>query len=61
VNLDLDLSTLSFLDSSGLGTLVGIHRLLSPHDGRVRLWRPKPALRQLLRLVHLDEIFEIVP
>jgi anti-anti-sigma regulatory factor len=41
--------------------LVGIHKRLAANDGKVRLHQPSPAVRQLLRLLHLDEIFEVTP
>lgn len=57
--VELDCTTVRFIDSDGLGTLVGIHKRLAANDGKVRLHQPTPAVRQLLRLLHLDEIFEV--
>lgn len=59
--VELDCSTVRFIDSDGLGTLVGIHKRLAANDGKVRLHQPSPTVRQLLRLLHLDEIFEVTP
>ncbi|MEI7535024.1 MAG: STAS domain-containing protein [Verrucomicrobiae bacterium] len=59
--VELDCSTVRFIDSDGLGTLVGIHKRLAVNDGKVRLHQPSPTVRQLLRLLHLDEIFEVTP
>lgn len=60
VRLDLDLSALTFLDSSGLGTLVSLHKTLRSRNGTVRLIKPAPNVRQILELTRLDRVFEIV-
>jgi anti-sigma B factor antagonist len=60
VGLDLDLSGLTFLDSSGLGTLVALHKTLRSRNGTVRLLQPAPNVRQILELTRLHRVFEIV-
>jgi anti-sigma B factor antagonist len=60
VNLDVDLSALTFLDSSGLGTLISLHKTLRSRNGTVRLLKPAPAVRQILELTRLHRVFEIV-
>ena len=61
VNLDLDLSTLRFLDSSGLGTLVSLNKTLRSRHGAVRLIQPAANIRQVLELTRLHRVFEITP
>jgi anti-sigma B factor antagonist len=58
--LDLDLSTLSFLDSSGLGTLISLHKTLRSRNGTVRLIKPASNIQQILELTRLHRVFEIV-
>jgi anti-sigma B factor antagonist len=60
VNLDLDLSALTFMDSSGLGTLVSLHKTMRSRNGNVRLIKPAPNIRQILELTRLHRVFEIV-
>lgn len=60
VNLELDLSTLSFLDSSGLGTLISLHKTLRSRNGTVRLVKPAANIQQILELTRLHRVFEIV-
>jgi anti-sigma B factor antagonist len=60
VRLDLDLSALTFLDSSGLGALVALHKTLRSRNGTVRLLRPAANVRQVLELTRLHRVFEIV-
>lgn len=58
--LDLDLSAMTFLDSSGLGTLISLHKTLRARNGTVRLLKPTPNVQQILELTRLHRVFEIV-
>ena len=58
--LDLDLSTMTFLDSSGLGTLISLHKTMRTRNGTVRLIKPAPNVQQILELTRLHRVFEIV-
>ena len=60
VCLDLDLSAMTFLDSSGLGTLISLHKTLRSRNGTVRLFKPSPNVQQILELTRLHRVFEIV-
>ena len=60
--IEIDLSQTEFLDSSGLGGLVSVHKLASSHNGGVpvRVVNPTPAIQQLLELTRLHRLVEIV-
>lgn len=58
--LDIDLSATTFLDSSGLGALLALHKTLAFQQGRVRLLNPSPTVQQILELTRLHRVFEIV-
>jgi anti-sigma B factor antagonist len=58
--LDIDLSATTFLDSSGLGALLALHKTLTLQQGRVRLLNPAPNVQQILELTRLHRVFEIV-
>lgn len=58
--LDLDLSKTRFLDSSGLGALISIHKTLCSRQGVVRIVNPTPQVQQILELTRMHRIFEIV-
>jgi len=58
-NLLLDITELEFIDSSGLGLLVGSRREARKHNGDLILLGPKPEVRALLELTRLDQIFSI--
>ncbi|MEI6074093.1 MAG: STAS domain-containing protein [Verrucomicrobiota bacterium] len=58
--LDLDMSALTFLDSSGLGTLISLHKTMRSRNGTVRLIKPAANVQQILELTRLHRVFEIV-
>jgi anti-sigma B factor antagonist len=58
--LDVDLSQTRFLDSSGLGALITLHKTMCGRDGRLRVIRPAPQVLQILELTRLHRVFEIV-
>lgn len=60
--IEIDLSRTEFLDSSGLGGLVAVHKLASGFNGGipVRLVNPTPAVQQLLELTRVHRLVEIV-
>ena len=60
IRLDLDLSGVRFLDSSGLGALISLHKTLRSQNGAVRLVKPASNVRQILELTRLHRVFEIV-
>lgn len=49
-NLLLDLKGVSFLDSSGLGVILGRYKRLSRSGGRVAITGVQPAVRRVLEL-----------
>ncbi len=60
INIDFDCSTLEFVDSSGLGTLISLQKLANERGGKLRLLSPKPSVLQVLELTRLHRVFEIV-
>lgn len=60
LTLDVDLSETRFVDSSGLGALIALHKTMCARGGTVRILRPAPGVRQILELTRLHRVFEIV-
>lgn len=54
----LDMSKVGFLDSSGLGAVVAVMKLLGP-DRRLELAALTPAVAKVFRLTRMDGIFTI--
>ena len=57
--LVLDMSAVSFVDSSGLGALVACLRTATARDGDLKLCGLSPQLRSVLELTRLHRLFEI--
>jgi anti-sigma B factor antagonist len=57
--LVVDLRQVSFLDSEGLGVLVGVYRRLRGHDGSIRLVCADGLVVRILRLTGLDRVFPL--
>lgn len=56
----LDLAHVKFLDSSGLGAIVAVKKLLGP-DRRFELSSLTPTVEKVFRLTRMDSIFTIHP
>lgn len=59
-HIDLDLARTRFIDSSGLGALISVHKLMAQRGGSIRILNPQPSIVQLLELTRLHRVFEIV-
>ena len=55
----LDLTHVTFLDSTSLGVLLGSMRRLRELDGRMRLVVPRPEVRRIFELTLLDRVFPL--
>ena len=61
-HLVLDLSTLGFLDSVGIGTIIAGRRLCAARGGRtVLVAREGTAVHKILHILGLHQVMEIAP
>lgn len=58
--VDVDLAGTKFIDSEGLGALIAVKKRLAGRQGQVRLLRPIPMIEGFLKLLHMDQVFDIV-
>ncbi|MEM0990382.1 MAG: STAS domain-containing protein [Pseudomonadota bacterium] len=56
--LVVDCSTVTMVDSSGIGTLVGLRKKIG-EGGNIVLRSPQPFVRKVLHLTKTDTLFEI--
>lgn len=54
--VDIDMSAVTFLDSSGIGVLVAAHRAAAARGARLTLREPAAMVRMVLEIAHLDGI-----
>jgi anti-sigma B factor antagonist len=59
--LIVDLSKVDFLDSTGLGALIGAQRRAKEYDGEVRLVVKEGQIVRLLRITGLLKVFGVFP
>ncbi|HOD81064.1 MAG: Anti-sigma-B factor antagonist [Planctomycetes bacterium ADurb.Bin126] len=57
----LDLSSMEFICSMGLGAIIQSHLRSRHHNGQVRLVNPQPAVLDLLETTRLNKLFQIYP
>jgi anti-sigma B factor antagonist len=58
--LTLDLAGLSFIDSSGLGVIVGALKRLRERDGTLQLRAPSRSTAKVLEITGLAKILDVV-
>jgi anti-sigma B factor antagonist len=59
--LVVDLTELEFLDSTGLGALIGAHRRATEKNGSLRLVVQEGQILRLLRITGLLDVFRVYP
>ena len=58
--LTMDLSEVSFIDSSGLAVLVEINHSVSLHGGLFTLVAPSRSVRHILEVTGLNPVFAVI-
>lgn len=59
INLVMDMAAVEFMDSSGLGSLVGSLRLVNELGGDIKVASLQDPVRAIFELTRLHRIFEI--
>ncbi|WP_431622416.1 STAS domain-containing protein [Enterobacter hormaechei] len=59
-SLIVDFSKIDFIDSSGLGALVSLLKMMNG-KGEMMLCALNPGIRNMFTLTHMDRIFRICP
>ena len=58
--LILDLSAVGFMDSSGLGLIMGRYSVMKELGGEMTVWDPSPETRAILTLAGMERLVKIV-
>jgi len=56
----LDLADLSYMDSSGLGTIIGLHTSAKSQGARLELNNLNARVRELFKITNVLSLFEVV-
>ena len=59
--LQLDFSDVAFMDSSGIGLVMGRYRLLQMYGGRLELCGMSPTVHRIMQLSGIDRIAAVLP
>jgi len=59
VNVLLDFEAINYVDSTGIGELVGYLNKFTENKRHLKILRPQDRIRKLLQITKLDTIFEI--
>ncbi|MEO0812110.1 MAG: STAS domain-containing protein [Myxococcota bacterium] len=57
----IDLTGVDFIDSSGLGALVGFFKKVRIGEGDVKLAGLRQPIMKIFELTHLDRVFTMIP
>ncbi|AKL93534.1 anti-sigma F factor antagonist [Clostridium aceticum] len=57
--IEIDAKDLEYIDSTGLGVLIGVLKKLKEEDKNVIILNIKPSIKKLLHITGLDKIFII--
>jgi anti-sigma B factor antagonist len=58
--VSLDLSSTDLIDSTGVGVLLSLNKLMVKRNGHLRIVHPSRAVSRTLELTRLNRIFEVV-
>jgi len=61
VNIALDFSGLEYIDSSGLGVVVSLHKRCKQNGGRLAIFNMNETLYRLFKLTSLEKALNIYP
>lgn len=55
-NLILDFSDVGFMDSSGIGLVMGRYKLMNENGGKVYINNPPPHIKKVMRLSGIERL-----
>lgn len=58
-NMILDLSGVTFMDSAGIGLILGRKNKVALIGGKLVIRNPRPEIRRLLSVSRIDELIEL--
>lgn len=58
-NMIFDLSELEFMDSSGIGVIIGRYKNITALGGMLVIAAPRPGVERILRLSAIDKIIPV--
>lgn len=59
VNVLVNFEGINYLDSTGIGELIGYMNKFTENNRHLKILRPQERIRKLLKITKLDSVFEI--
>lgn len=60
-NIVFDFSQMSFMDSSGIGMIIGRYKKVQRLGGEVVIAAPRPQVKRIIKIAGLSEIIRVEP
>lgn len=60
MQVEIDLSEVNYMDSTGLGVFVGFYKMINTHNGHLRITGTSARIRRLFEITGLADIMDIV-
>ena len=57
-NLVINMTTVTMVDSTGIGSMIRCHSAMTQAGGKVKLVGTSPTVRQAFKITRLDQVFE---
>ena len=58
-NMAIDLSRVTFMDSAGIGLIIGRMKRVSSVGGKMTIRKPKPEINRILKMSKIESIVEL--
>lgn len=59
VDMKINLSDLEYIDSTGLGVMIGVLKKLRTNDKEIYIINPKSNVKKIFTITGLDKIFKV--
>jgi anti-sigma B factor antagonist len=59
-NIEVDLSSMRYLDSCGLGALISLQKTATRRNGTMRVLNPSPRVQLLFDVTRMQRVFEVI-
>lgn len=58
-NIKINGEYLQYIDSTGLGVLIGIYKMINEEEKQIIIYNIKPSIKKLFVITGLDKIFKL--
>lgn len=59
IDMRIDLTNLDYIDSTGLGVMIGVLKKLKTNEKEIYIMNPKSNVKKIFTITGLDKIFKV--